>query len=114
IEPDWKLDGVDLMPYLTGKVKDPPHPVLYWRVGEQWAVPQGDFKLLASGVGGGENVEHFHLKGGNGGAKEPAGPEPGKGEGAEGRRGQVECREHRPALGPGEEEGQLTLGERGG
>ncbi|HJZ53914.1 MAG TPA: sulfatase-like hydrolase/transferase [Gemmataceae bacterium] len=62
IEPDWKLDGVDLMPYLTGKVKDPPHPVLYWRFGEQWAVRKGDFKLVASAVDGVKNVKLYNLK----------------------------------------------------
>ena len=29
IDPKWKLDGVDLMPYLTGKVKEPQHAAPY-------------------------------------------------------------------------------------
>jgi arylsulfatase A-like enzyme len=62
IDPAWKLDGVDLMPYLTGKVKDPPHPVLYWRFGEQWAIRKGDFKLVASTVDGVRNVKLYNLK----------------------------------------------------
>ncbi len=50
IDPAWKLDGVDLMPYLTGKAEGRPHESLYWRFGEQWAVRKGDWKLVASAV----------------------------------------------------------------
>jgi arylsulfatase A-like enzyme len=62
LDPEWKLDGVDLMPYLTGKVKDAPHSVLYWRFGEQWAIRKGDFKLVASAVDGVKNVKLYNLK----------------------------------------------------
>ncbi len=50
IDPEWKLDGVDLMPYLTGKNETRPHESLYWRFGEQWAIRKGDWKLVASAV----------------------------------------------------------------
>jgi arylsulfatase A-like enzyme len=43
---DHPLDGVDLVPYLTGHNSKPPHDALYWRFGAQWAIRQGDFKLL--------------------------------------------------------------------
>jgi arylsulfatase A-like enzyme len=51
---DAKLDGVNLLPYLTGDKKGPPHEVLYWRFSFpprqperfKWAVRQGDWKLL--------------------------------------------------------------------
>jgi len=43
---DWKLEGVDLMPYLAGEKAGAPHDALYWRFGEQWAVRAGDFKLV--------------------------------------------------------------------
>lgn len=62
IDPAWQLEGVDLMPYLTGKVKDPPHESLYWRFGEQWAVRKGDWKLVASIPDGVKNVKLFNLK----------------------------------------------------
>jgi arylsulfatase A-like enzyme len=48
IDPTWKLDGVNLMPYLTGQKKGRPHETLYWRFGEQWAIRKGDWKLVAS------------------------------------------------------------------
>ncbi|HEY1378105.1 MAG TPA: sulfatase-like hydrolase/transferase [Gemmataceae bacterium] len=48
VDPAWKLDGVDLMPYLTGKQTGRPHEVLYWRFGPQWAIRKGDWKLVAS------------------------------------------------------------------
>jgi arylsulfatase A-like enzyme len=40
------LDGVDLLPFVTGRQKGPPHPSLYWRFGEQSAIRQGNLKLL--------------------------------------------------------------------
>ena len=50
IDPAWKLDGVDLMPFLTGTNKGQPHETLYWRYGEQWAIREGDWKLVASSI----------------------------------------------------------------
>jgi arylsulfatase A-like enzyme len=41
-----KLDGVNLLPYLTGKQKNAPHAALYWRFGEQIAIRMGDWKLV--------------------------------------------------------------------
>lgn len=49
ISPDWKLDGVNLLPYLRGEKSEPPHERLYWRYGEQHAIRQGDWKLLSIG-----------------------------------------------------------------
>ena len=40
------LDGVNLMPLLTGKTTSPPHEALYWRLGEQRAIRMGDWKLV--------------------------------------------------------------------
>jgi arylsulfatase A-like enzyme len=33
-KPEWKLDGVNLLPYLTGENSGSPHDALYWRFGE--------------------------------------------------------------------------------
>lgn len=46
IKPEWKLDGVNLLPHLTGAKKEPPHAALYWRFGEQMAIRKGDWKLV--------------------------------------------------------------------
>ena len=46
-----KLDGVNLLPYLTGSGKGIPHDKLYWRYGAQWAVRSGDWKLLSQSKG---------------------------------------------------------------
>ena len=48
---DAQLDGVDLLPYVTGEKMDAPHDALGWRFGEQRAVRKGDWKLLDMGQG---------------------------------------------------------------
>ncbi len=60
IETAAKLDGVDLVPFLTGKSSARPHLTLYWRRGPQWAVRQGDLKLVVS-VGGSGEPELYNL-----------------------------------------------------
>lgn len=60
VDPAWKLDGVDLMPYLTGANKSRPHQTLFWRFGPQWAVRHGDMKLVVS-RGGSGNPELYNL-----------------------------------------------------
>jgi arylsulfatase A-like enzyme len=41
-----KLDGVNIIPHLTGQATDTPHDALYWRLGKRSAVRQGDWKLV--------------------------------------------------------------------
>jgi uncharacterized sulfatase len=43
---DPALDGVNLMPYLTGKNPGAPHDVLFWRWVGQFAIRKGDWKYL--------------------------------------------------------------------
>lgn len=43
---DAKFDGVDLLPYLTGSNEGRPHEQLFWRLGKQMAVREGDWKLV--------------------------------------------------------------------
>jgi arylsulfatase A-like enzyme len=43
------LDGVNLIPHLTGKVATPPHQVLAWRWTAQSAIREGNWKLLRGG-----------------------------------------------------------------
>ena len=46
---DPALDGVNLMPYLTGQDSGMPHNVLFWRWGGQFAIRKGDWKYLMGG-----------------------------------------------------------------
>jgi arylsulfatase A-like enzyme len=73
----WKLDGVDLMPHLTGANTSRPHERLYWRFGEQWAVRQGDYKLVVSNGGSGK-PELYNLAADRSESKDLASAEPDK------------------------------------
>jgi arylsulfatase A-like enzyme len=54
----WKLDGVDLMPHLTGKNASPPHQDgLFWRFGDQRAVRVGNWKLVRGRAGPGRGAQ---------------------------------------------------------
>jgi arylsulfatase A-like enzyme len=77
VDPAWKLDGVNLLPYLTGKDSGRPHETLYWRFGNQWAIRHGDWKLLVAG-GGGAKPGLYNLTADIGESKNLAADEPGK------------------------------------
>jgi arylsulfatase A-like enzyme len=57
--PEWKLDGTNLLPFLTGEDAAAPHDTLFWRFRlplphpnpgrEGWAMRQGDWKLVKNG-----------------------------------------------------------------
>lgn len=51
VEKSAALDGVNLLPYLSGKQTGAPHEALYWRLGGRMAIRQGDWKLVKSRVG---------------------------------------------------------------
>jgi arylsulfatase A-like enzyme len=46
VEKTPAFDGVDLGPYLSGKIAAPPHEVLFWRFNNQHAVRRGEWKLV--------------------------------------------------------------------
>jgi arylsulfatase A-like enzyme len=51
IDPAWRLDGVSLLPFLTGENAAPPHETLFWRMfANQRAVRHGRLKLVWSGA----------------------------------------------------------------
>ena len=62
VQPDWKLDGVNLVPYLTGQNSRPPHEALYWRLGQQMAIRAGDWKLVKSVGSVGVEAPESHQK----------------------------------------------------
>lgn len=43
---DRAMDGVDLLPFLSETSGEPAHDALFWRQGPNWAVRQGDWKLI--------------------------------------------------------------------
>jgi arylsulfatase A-like enzyme len=45
-KPEWKLDGVNLLPFFQGPGTARPHETLYWRFGDQMAIRRGDWKLV--------------------------------------------------------------------
>lgn len=77
IDPQWKLDGVDLLPYLSGGNSARPHDTMYWRFGDQWAVRQGDWKMVVSRGGSGK-PELYDLAGDIGETRDLASAEPAR------------------------------------
>ena len=77
IDSNWKLDGVDLLPFVTGKDTSRPHKTIYWRFGQQWAIRHGDWKLVVSNGGSGQ-PELYDLANDVGESKDLASAEPGK------------------------------------
>lgn len=61
--PESALDGVDLTPYLTGKVSGSPHAYLFWRsaYNNSFAVRSNDSKLLLNAASG-NVIEFYDLK----------------------------------------------------
>ena len=57
---DKRLDGVNLLPFLTGKADGRPHDELFWRAGRQHAARVGDWKLVTIPQLGGSML--FNLK----------------------------------------------------
>jgi arylsulfatase A-like enzyme len=51
VDPAWKLDGVDLLPFLTGAKQGRPHETLCWRIDGMWAIRNGDMKLVVGEPG---------------------------------------------------------------
>ena len=59
-----QVEGVDLIPYLTGKNNGVPHETLFWRQGGKTALRHGDWKLVRMGkrlVAGQANWELYDL-----------------------------------------------------
>jgi len=46
---DDRLDGVNLMPFLSGDIRDQPHDALYWRFWDQAAIRAGQLKFIQVG-----------------------------------------------------------------
>lgn len=44
--PEWKLEGTNLLPFVSGEKTGSPHEAIFWRFGDQMAVRSGDWKLV--------------------------------------------------------------------
>ena len=51
INPAWNLDGVDLLPQLTGQTNASPHDTLYWVWGPRKAIREGTMKAMTQNDG---------------------------------------------------------------
>lgn len=51
VDKSSRLDGVDLLPFVTGSVKESPHETLFWRFGGMMAIRHGDWKLVKAREG---------------------------------------------------------------
>lgn len=49
--PERPLDGVNLVPFVTGAAPGRPHQTLFWKLGPAWAVRDGDLKLVGGNTG---------------------------------------------------------------
>ena len=72
------IDGVDLLPYLTGQHDGRPHESLFWRLGNRTAIRAGDWKLLKnpSRRNGDDAWELYHLANDVGESRDLASHEP--------------------------------------
>lgn len=48
------LDGVNLLPYLTGQIQGSPHDMLFWKPHRDGAIRKGDWKLIIESWGNGK------------------------------------------------------------
>jgi arylsulfatase A-like enzyme len=115
VKPEWKLDGVNLLPYLSGRHAQPPHDTLYWRMGQQRAIRQGEWKLVqydpaADGAAAGPNrrgaagatpVKLYHLGRDLGEANDLAAQHPEKVKELEAAWQKWNAQLARPLWGPG-------------
>jgi arylsulfatase A-like enzyme len=46
--PKRKLDGKSMVPVIQSATAQTAHPVFHWQLGKQWAVRQGDWKLIGN------------------------------------------------------------------
>jgi arylsulfatase A-like enzyme len=60
IKPEWKLEGRDVWPLLSGTGQPPADPVLYWSIGREKAVMDGDWKLIVPRAKG-ANPELYNI-----------------------------------------------------
>ena len=102
VDPAWKLDGVNLLPYLTGENPARPHQTLYWRIDGMWAIRHGDWKLV-HGRAGNDRPRAVRPGGRRPRTARPGRRPAGQGPGAQGAVGRLERRTGPVATGQGQD-----------
>ena len=89
-----KFDGVNLLPYLTGKkgANQRPHDVLYWRRGNDYAIRDGDWKLAWNDQGRSQRITLFDLAADPGEYRDLSGKHPERGQQLQDRFDAWDCR----------------------
>ncbi len=59
IKGDWQLDGINLLPYLSGGSNEPELRYLYWRLIHSWAIRDNEWKLVKARKGGKPELYHI-------------------------------------------------------
>ena len=99
VKAEWKLDGVNLLPFLDGKMQGAPHKALFWRFGAQNAVRMGDWNLVEAKGSKGKLL--FNLKNDIGQTRDLSAAEPDRVRRAADGMGRVEQGQHPSHLGAG-------------
>jgi arylsulfatase A len=47
--PQRKIDGLNIAPMIESVLQPSPHEALHWQIGKQWAVREGNWKLVING-----------------------------------------------------------------
>jgi arylsulfatase A-like enzyme len=55
------IDGVNLLPFLTGQNAGAPHEAFFWRQGPRTALRHGDWKIVGQGAGAQKRWELFNV-----------------------------------------------------
>jgi len=61
VDPAWQLDGINLLPRLTGAVGELEERILYWRQGSKRALRMGNHKLHIADLAGGSARNVYDL-----------------------------------------------------
>ncbi len=78
VAPERSLDGVNLLPYLSGDDPSPPHAQLYWRTGHRAALRKADWKLVRNLRRSRADWKLYHLADDLGETRDRAATEPDK------------------------------------
>lgn len=58
---DRPFDGTNLIPFLSGENEEPPHKALFWRSNYNWAIRQGDWKMICDEKSGNRALYNLRL-----------------------------------------------------